>query len=105
MGCDANEIGRYDRGRWESAFIGWGGKASLTKRLNNVGRKMELTLLRVTIDYDSNQDNRCRLRLSQQRVSYGHPNFDNFYSYLVFFPSWAQERLTSQLPMQFNGTR
>lgn len=43
---------------WESAFIGWGGKASLTKRLNNVGRKMELTLLRVTIDYDSNQDNR-----------------------------------------------
>ena len=49
---------------WESAFIGWGGKASLTKRLNNVGRKMKLTLLRVTIDYDSNQDNRCRLRLS-----------------------------------------
>lgn len=66
---------------------------------------MELALLRVTIDYDSNQDNRGRLRLSQQRVSYGHPNFDNFYSYLVFFPSWAQERLTSQLPMQFNGTR
>ena len=49
---------------WESAFIGWEGKASLTKRLNNVGRKMELTLLRVTIGYDSNQDNRCRLRLS-----------------------------------------
>lgn len=40
-----------------------------------------------------------------QTVSYGRPNFDNFYSYLVFLPSWAQGRLTSQLPMQFNGTR
>lgn len=41
----------------------------------------------------------------RQTVSYGCPNFDNFYSYLVFLPSWAQGRLTSQLPMQFNGTR